>query len=182
MARSALSRRSGGKSAKGRARPARTSRKAGCASRRNSLRKSPCWSRASSATARSISPARPKEEASSANSRVSSAPSGGSAGSSASHTAASVLRSAGERRSMGGGLPRPRHVEHRRALELAAPQLGQGAVGVAQGEGLDLGFQGDLRRQLEELAAVLAGEVGDRAYGALAPEDLVGEGGDVAHV
>ena len=47
---------------------------------------------------------------------------------------------------------------------------------------LDLRPDGNLRREREELLAVAAREVRDRAQHALAPEELVGKRGDVAHV
>src|SRR5215210_8730296 len=64
----------------------------------------------------------------------------------------------------------------------AAAQCFQGLVGLFEGERHDFGADGYFWGEREELQTVLAREVGHRAYGALAPEDLVGEGRDVAHV
>ena len=52
----------------------------------------------------------------------------------------------------------------------------------SSGKRLDLGAHRHLRRQREELLAVGPGEVRHRAQHALAPEQLVGERRDVAHV
>src|SRR4029453_15671140 len=50
-------------------------------------------------------------------------------------------------------------------------------VRVLELKGLDLGAHGHLRGESKELLAVLAGEVRNRADRALAPEEVVGEGG-----
>src|ERR1700722_8286118 len=59
----------------------------------------------------------------------------------------------------------------------------QGFVGLVEGEGLDLGFDVDFGGQLEVVAGVLAGHVGDAANLAFAPEELVVvEGGYLVEV
>ena len=58
----------------------------------------------------------------------------------------------------------------------------EGLVRALQREALDLRLHRHPRREREELLAVAAGQVRDGADDALAPEELVGERGDVAHV
>src|SRR5215210_8604216 len=76
----------------------------------------------------------------------------------------------------------PFYHQHGRAPDLSSAQRLQGLVRLFEGKRAHLRADGHLRGDGEELLAVLAGKVRDRADGALSPEDLVGEGGYVAHV
>src|SRR5215210_2591973 len=76
----------------------------------------------------------------------------------------------------------PFYHQHGRAPDLSSAQRLQGLVRLFEGKRAHLRADGHLRGEGEELLAVLAGKVRDRADGALSPEDLVREGGYVAHV
>jgi len=67
-------------------------------------------------------------------------------------------------------------------MDAAGAEGFEGFVGLEEGEGLGGGVDGYAGGQVEEFAAVRAGEVGDGADGSLFPEKVVGEGGDVAHM
>src|SRR5438105_15389783 len=53
-------------------------------------------------------------------------------------------------------------------------------VRLIEGEGFDVCSHWHLRGDLEEVQAVLPGHIGHRTDRTLAPQDVVGEGGDVA--
>jgi hypothetical protein len=72
--------------------------------------------------------------------------------------------------------------ENCRAAYLTCPQLLQGLIRGRQRKTCHFGPDTGPRRDGEELLAIAAGEVGDRAHAAFPPEDLVGEFGNVAHV
>ena len=72
--------------------------------------------------------------------------------------------------------------DHRTPLEAAVSQVVERAVGVRERVRRDSGEVFDLRRELQELDAVVARQVGHRAKDALAPQVLVREGGNVAHM
>src|SRR5829696_705741 len=80
------------------------------------------------------------------------------------------------------GIPDLAHCQHGRSPYLAAAQRLQGLIRLFESKGAHLRADGHLRGEREELLAVSAGKVGDRTNNALAPEDLVREGGYVAHV
>src|SRR5437763_14394785 len=69
-----------------------------------------------------------------------------------------------------------------RSLEPPGPQVGQCRLRPLELVERDRGPDRDLRRDCEQLVSVLAGEVGDRSQLALLVEQLIGEGGTVAHV
>ena len=72
--------------------------------------------------------------------------------------------------------------EHGGAADRAGAQLRKRLVCLLEREFLHLGADRHARSEREELLAVAAGQVRDRAHDALAPEQLVGERRDVAHV
>src|SRR5207247_3062484 len=72
--------------------------------------------------------------------------------------------------------------EDERAADVAVAELRERLVRVLERERLDLRSHRDAWRELEELLAVAARQVGDRPQDALTPQELVGERRDVAHV
>ena len=72
--------------------------------------------------------------------------------------------------------------EHERAAGLTRAELRERLVRALERERLDLRPDGHPSREREELLAVAAGQVRDRAQRPLAPEDLVRERRDVRHV
>jgi uncharacterized membrane protein YdfJ with MMPL/SSD domain len=68
------------------------------------------------------------------------------------------------------------------APDQAAAQPVEGVVGGGEREGLDVDGDWRLPGQGQEVAPVLAGQVGDGPNHALVPEELVGKGRNVAHV
>src|SRR3954454_4097300 len=69
-----------------------------------------------------------------------------------------------------------------RTRDLAGAKPLERLVGLVEGMLLDPGADRDLRRELEKLLAVAASQVRHRSNHSLAPEDLVREARDVAHV
>src|SRR5438309_2075635 len=65
---------------------------------------------------------------------------------------------------------------------VAAAEPVERVVRILEREHLDLRPHRHLRRERQELLAVAAGEVRNRTDAALLPQQLVREGGDVAHV
>src|SRR5437763_4807402 len=84
-------------------------------------------------------------------------------------------------RGMAWSVVESRH-DHRASLEAAGAQVGQRLFCLLERVRADRGADRDLGREREELLAVLAREIGDRADAALMPEIVVGEAGDVGHV
>src|SRR5437588_1328538 len=74
-------------------------------------------------------------------------------------------RAAPSARSMRGSLTR--YLQYGRAGDLARAQASERLVRLCQREPLDVRLEGHLRRELEELLAVLAGQVRDRAQDSL---------------
>ncbi len=77
---------------------------------------------------------------------------------------------------------RLRRDEHRRTGELPRPQTVQRDVGLIKGKGFAVDLQRHLSGEFHEVHAVLACEIGDGAYHALAPQDVVRHRRDRTHV
>ena len=75
-----------------------------------------------------------------------------------------------------------RRDKHRRAMQPAMPQIGQGFVGPIERVGRRVGFDVGASRDLQEIDAVLARQIGDREKLPFFPEKVVGKFGNIAHV
>src|SRR6516225_2246561 len=76
----------------------------------------------------------------------------------------------------------PRHFQYRRALHGTAAQPLQRGIRVGEREWLHRRTKSQSSCEGDEGFAVGAGEIGDGSHRALAPEQAVREGGDLAHV
>jgi hypothetical protein len=85
-------------------------------------------------------------------------------------------------RLVGIGQRRSSRPRRKTSASRSPTQPGERLVRRRQREGLDLGVHRHLGRQRQELLAVGAREVRDRADAPLAPQQVVGERGDLAHV
>src|SRR3954467_12218163 len=72
--------------------------------------------------------------------------------------------------------------DHQRAADVAGPQLRESLVRSLERERLDLRSHRHARGEREELVSVLPRQVRDRSENALAPEQVVRERRNVAHV
>src|SRR3974390_299450 len=73
-------------------------------------------------------------------------------------------------------------LEYRGAEDLSAPQLVQDIIGFSERERRRPGSDSNPWRDLQEIDAVLAREIGHRDQLPFSPEQMIGKARDIAHV